>query len=122
VYLTATLADDSVLVTDLDADPGMVARPVTPGSAADLGDRMILAPIALNRHLGEHAVRVMARQFANGDRDGDDMPDAEPINVVVLAPSDKAAAAWKPFADRTYHVGDLSVGVDELKAGTSGSW
>jgi hypothetical protein len=36
VYLTATLSDDSILVTDLDADPAMVARPVTPGSAADL--------------------------------------------------------------------------------------
>ncbi|WP_200215620.1 DEAD/DEAH box helicase [Micromonospora coerulea] len=120
VYLTATLADDSILVTDLDADPGMVARPITPGSAADLGDRMILAPIALNKNLDEHAVRIMARQFANGDRDGDDVPDSEPINVVVLVPSDKAAAAWKPFADRTYHVGDLKVGVDELKAGHVG--
>jgi len=28
VYLTATLADDSVLVTDVDADPALLARPV----------------------------------------------------------------------------------------------
>ena len=70
VYLTATLADDSILVTDLNADPGML-RPVTPGSAADLGDRMILAPVALNRNLDDEAVRILARQFADGDRDGD---------------------------------------------------
>ncbi|MFB7650190.1 hypothetical protein ACFC0S_32900 [Streptomyces sp. NPDC056084] len=33
VYLTATLADDSALVTDFGADPALVAKPVTPGSA-----------------------------------------------------------------------------------------
>jgi hypothetical protein len=120
VYLTATLTDDSVLVTDLNADPQQVTRPVTPGSAADLGDRMILAPILLNPGLDEHEVRVLARQFADGDRDGDGTPEAEPINVVVLVPSDRAAAAWSGFADRTHHVGDLAAGVDELKAGHVG--
>jgi hypothetical protein len=51
VGCTATLSDDSALVTDLDADPSLVGRPVTPGSAADLGDRMILAAVALNPDL-----------------------------------------------------------------------
>ncbi len=120
VYLTATLADDSILVTDLAADPVQLARPVTPESAADLGDRMILAPIALNRTLDDEAVRVLARQFADGDRDGDDVAESEPINVVVLVPSTKAAAVWKPYADRTHYVGDLDVGVAELKAGHVG--
>ncbi|OXR40307.1 hypothetical protein B7C42_07645 [Nocardia cerradoensis] len=32
-FLTGTLADDSVLVIDLDADSRMVQRPVTPQSA-----------------------------------------------------------------------------------------
>lgn len=35
-YLTATLADDSALVTDFGANPQLIAKPVTPGSAADL--------------------------------------------------------------------------------------
>ncbi|MFF0249979.1 DEAD/DEAH box helicase family protein [Streptosporangium sandarakinum] len=120
VYLTATLADDSILVTDLNADPALLTRPVTPGSAADLGDRMILAPIALNRGLDDEAVRVLARQFADGDRDGDNVQDAKPINVVVLVPSTKAAEAWKPYADRTFYVGDLDAGVAALKAGHVG--
>jgi hypothetical protein len=99
VYLTATLAYDSVLVADLDASPEKVSRPVTPGSAADIGDRMILAPVALNRNLDDEATRVLARQFASGDRDGDDAPDSEPINVVVLVPNCKAADAWAQYAD-----------------------
>ncbi|MEU6572589.1 helicase C-terminal domain-containing protein [Streptomyces sp. NPDC046805] len=116
VYLTATLADDSTLVTDLDADPTLVSRPITPGSAADLGDRMILAPVALNPELDDTAVRMMARQFADGDRDGDGIPDAKPINVIVLVPSDKAAEAWKDYADKTHWVSQLDEGVKELKA------
>ncbi|WP_199546370.1 DEAD/DEAH box helicase [Streptomyces sp. N35] len=120
VYLTATLADDSALVTDLDADPALIARPVTPGSAADLGDRMILAPVALNPRLDSEAVRKLARQFADGDRDGDGDAEDKPVNVVALVPSEKAAKAWEPYADRTYRVGDLAIGVKELQAGHVG--
>jgi hypothetical protein len=120
VYLTATLADDSILVTDLDADPKKLQQPVTPGSASDLGDRMILAPVALNPNLDDEAILVMARQFADGDRDGDGVPEAKPVNVVVLVPSTKAAAAWRPYANRVHHVDDLEVGVAELKAGHVG--
>ncbi len=120
VYLTATLADDSALVTDFGADPALVASPITPGSAADLGDRMILAPVALNPNLDADAVRVLARQFADGDRDGDGVVETEPVNVVVLVPSDWAVEAWKPYADRTFWVGDLEAGVKELQGGHVG--
>ncbi|WP_174190056.1 DEAD/DEAH box helicase family protein [Nocardia barduliensis] len=115
VYLTATLSDDSVLVTDMDADAAALGRAITPGSAADLGDRMILAPVALNPSLDDDAVRVLARQFADGDWDGDGTPEATPINVVVLVPSKPAAARWADYADVTAYVGDLQDTVEELK-------
>jgi hypothetical protein len=70
VYLTATLADDSILVTDLDANPELLSRTVTSGSAADLGDRMILAPIALNSSLDPEAIRMLPGSGARGQRDG----------------------------------------------------
>lgn len=44
IYLTATLADDAILVSDLGADPEAVADPITPASAGDIGDRLILVP------------------------------------------------------------------------------
>jgi hypothetical protein len=120
VYLTATLADDSALITDFDADPTLVAKPVTPGSASDLGERMILAPVALNPNLDNEAVRVLARQFADGDQDGDGIPETAPVNVVVLVPSNPAAALWSSYADKTFRVGDLEAGVAELQAGHVG--
>ncbi len=59
---------------------------------------MILAPIALNPNLDPEAVRVLARQYADGDRNGDGTPDAKPINVVVPVPSNRAAAPWRSHA------------------------
>jgi hypothetical protein len=120
VYLTATLADDSILVTDLDADPAQLSRAVTPGSAADLGDRMVLAPIALNPSLDPEAIRMLAKQFSVGDRNGDGFVDSRPVNVVVLVPSTKVAKAWERFADRTLYVKSLEAGVAELRAGHVG--
>lgn len=107
-------------MTDLDADLNLVSRPVTPGSAADLGNRMILAPVSLNPNLSDEAIRVLARQFSIGDRDGDDVPDSRPVNVVVLVPSVRAAGQWHGYADQVYTVGDLEVGVAALRAGHVG--
>ena len=117
IYLTATLADDGVLVTDLGADPDSVRKPITPERAADLGDRMILAPLALNPRLADDAVRQLARAFADGDRNGDGQPDADPVNVVVLVPSDRAAENWSEYADATVHVHDMKPVIDRMTDG-----
>lgn len=118
VYLTATLSDDGVLVTDLAADPADVMTPVTPERAADLGDRLILAPLALNPSLGEDAVREMVKQFSKGQWAAEEQEDASKrINVIVLVPSETRAREWAPYADHTYRVGDLDAAVDRLKSG-----
>lgn len=120
VYLTATLSDDSVLVTNLKADPKDLEKVVTPGSAADLGDRLVLAPVQLNTNLSDDAVRQLAMQFSLGDRDGDGRPEARPVNVVVLVPSTAQANLWRGLANRIHYVADLERGVDELRAGHVG--
>lgn len=107
VYLTATLADDGILVTELGADAQSVRTPITPERATDLGDRLILAPLELNPQIHETAIREMAHQFSLGDRDGDGALDAKPINVVALVPSDKAAEHWQDYADHVLHVDDM---------------
>lgn len=120
VYLTATLADDSVLVTNLKADPKNLTNVVTPGSAADLGDRLVLAPVELNPTLDDAAIRQLAKGFSIGDRDGDGHPETRPVNVVVLVPSTAKAEQWSHLADEVFHVQDLDEGVARLVAGHVG--
>lgn len=89
VHLTATLADDSVLVTDFAADPDTVGTAITPTSAGYLGDRLILAPQDISPSISETAVRTMAGKLA------------ETVNVVVLVPSHRRARAWEDYAQIT---------------------
>ncbi|GHE15352.1 DEAD/DEAH box helicase [Streptomyces alanosinicus] len=86
VHLTATLADDGVLVTDFAADPASIADPITPASAGYLGDRLILAPRDISPAVTDDAVREIAVRLA------------ERINVVVLVPSHRQALTWKDHA------------------------
>jgi hypothetical protein len=104
IYLTATLADDSVLVTNFDADPSSVDRPITPVTAADLGDRMILAPQEINATIGEEAIREALRRFADD------------VNVVVLVPSHRRAAEWVEVANVTAAADAIADVVDQLQA------
>jgi hypothetical protein len=90
VYLTATLADDSVLVTHFDADPATVARPITPAGGGQLGDRLILAPQEITPSITDDTVRRVVRTFAD-----------EGHNVVVLVPSHRRATLWSEYADAT---------------------
>jgi hypothetical protein len=104
IYLTATLADDSVLVTHFDADPQSVAKSIVPESAADLGDRLVLAPQELNPEISHDDVRGLARTVA------------DTRNVVVLVPSKKQASLWASEADLTVSTAsDISSAVERLK-------
>ncbi|MFZ3491747.1 DEAD/DEAH box helicase [Streptomyces sp. 5.8] len=89
VHLTATLADDSVLVTDFAADSDTVGTAITPATAGYLGDRLILAPQDINPSITDAAVRDMAAKLA------------ERVNVVVLVPSHRRAKTWEQHAQIT---------------------
>jgi hypothetical protein len=108
IYLTATLADDSVLVTDFDADPTSVARPITPVGAGYLGDRLLLAPQDLNPTITDDEVRQAARGFADAGR-----------NVVVLVPSHYRARLWSPYSDLTAATSEqIAAAVSRLRGKT----
>lgn len=116
IYMTATLADDAILTQDLAVDPAYIATAVTPGRASDIGDRVILAPLELDSSLDPDSILEFARKYAKGWPDASGFQTRTPINVVVLVPSNRAAARWQPFADRVWSVGDLAAGVAELKS------
>lgn len=105
IYLTATLADDSVLVTHFDADPASIATSIVPDSAADLGDRLVIAPQELNPVISHLEVREASRTLA------------DKYNVVVLVPSHRQAAIWKDQADLTVSKADEITAAVELLRG-----
>lgn len=103
IYLTATLADDGVLVSDLDAHPHAVADPISPASAGDIGDRLILVPQQTHPEATEDEVRDLILGLAK-DR-----------NVVVIVPSHHRAAYWSPHAALTLDKDTLTAGVDRMR-------
>ena len=111
IFMTATLPDDSVLVTDFAVGKVSVEQPVTPKRASDLGERMILVPQELN---------------ANRDEVNDDemkamlVKLAETYNVVVIVPSNHRAGYWRDAAALVLTNRNLEEGVKRLKAGHVG--
>lgn len=108
VFLTAAFADDGVLVTDFDADPESVARPITPPTAGDIGDRMILVPQELNPIIGEDEIKTFLAEQSRRH------------NVVVLVPSDHRANFWSDVADRRLNAGNMTAGIENLREGHVG--
>jgi hypothetical protein len=105
IYLTATLADDSVLITHFDAIPAAAENPITPLSAADLGDRMILAPQEINPDLQDAEIRHAVRRLADD------------VNVVVLVPSRRRADDWGDLADITAAADGIEAAAGRLLSG-----
>lgn len=108
IYMTATLADDSVVVSKLGADPATVLSPITPSSASDLGDRMILTPLETSKTVTIEQVREMIHRYSQSR------------NVVVIVPSKYRADAWRPFTDEIHDKNSITNCVERLENGTVG--
>src|SRR5690606_32344790 len=97
VYMTATLADDTILQTQLGVPDTCVTRPIAPASASDVGDRIILTPVETSQEVSWEDVKAAAVAWA---RD---------VNVVVIVPSVARSASW---ADVTSEIHDKDSIVD----------
>lgn len=103
IFLTATLADDSVLVTDFGADPVSIGKPITPITAGDIGERMILAPQEINPSIGAEEVRSAIVKLS------------QQHNTVVLVPSEAWAQTWAPHAAVIAMSDQIDVAIERLK-------
>ncbi|MBV1851875.1 DEAD/DEAH box helicase family protein [Catellatospora tritici] len=108
IYLTATLADDGVLVTHFGAGPDSLNRPITPKTADDLGDRMIFTPLETFPGTNESAIRTYLKEQSSRH------------NVVVIVPSWRVAEQWNDVADAIYDKDTIQEGVKSLRNGHVG--
>ncbi len=108
IYMTATLADDTILVSHFRADPAEVVKPIRPKGGGDIGDRMILAPQEINPDFSPEEIRGLVAKLA------------EDINVVVIVPSRERAKFWEGVANQTLDKNSIQQGVDGLKKGHRG--
>lgn len=105
VYMTATLADDSVLVTQMGAADRCVTDPIAPNSASDLGDRLVLTPIETSRRVSVDDVKASASRWSQSQ------------NVVVIVPSRWRAQQWEHLTDEVHDRRTIKRVVARLKRG-----
>lgn len=108
IFMTATLADDSVLVSNFDAAATAAESPITPSNANDVGERLILVPQELNPAISDDELADYVKTVATDH------------NAVVIVPSGQRATFWEDRADLVLTAANLSDGVNRLKAGHVG--
>lgn len=104
IYLTATLADDGVLIENFDADPETISKPITPANAGDIGDRLILSPQEINPSVSEETVREFIVDLAS-ER-----------NVVVIVPSEYSARIWEDLGAEVLNRDTIQEGLKNLRS------
>ena len=103
IYMTATLADDSVIATHFGADPTTIGQPIVPSSSQSMGERMILMPQELNTDLTTIDVKEVLVELAKQE------------NVVVIVPSDAAAKDWAAESNQVLIKDNVADGIDRLR-------
>lgn len=108
IFMTATLADDSVLASHFGITDSSAFNAICPNSFGDIGDRLILMPQVINPELSDDDIKTLCTEAKKH------------LNVVVIVPSDHRAGYWKNIADSILKKGNIEQGVKDLKERKSG--
>ena len=103
IFMSATLADNSALVSHFNVDVEAIKQPLTPNIANDIGDRMILMPEEINPNIFEDQLKSYFKKLS------------ENYNVVILVPSEYRLHFWESDADLILRSRNLSQGIQQLK-------
>lgn len=104
MFMSATLADDSVLVRELGCDIQAASKPIIPDSDRGLGERMVLTPFLISKSLDrDWIMKFCASQ-------------SRKVNVVVLCPSEPVAREWEAVGATVAMGDDVDQTVADLKS------
>ncbi|OGT06281.1 MAG: helicase [Gammaproteobacteria bacterium GWE2_37_16] len=104
IFMTANFADDGILSTHFGITEESISKAVTPDSAGDVGDRMILLPQAINPNISDNDIKQFCKKVSLDS------------NVVVIVPSDYRAQFWKDQADLVLTKDNIYAGIAQLKS------
>ena len=107
LFMSATLADDSVLVREFGCNISATRNPILPAADRGLGERMVLAPALVHTDLNRAWVMEICKQLSKRYR------------VVVLSSSKETARDWVQFGAKVVLGDDVSAAVENLKEPSS---
>lgn len=87
VFMSATIDDDSILVSHFNINEADISHAITPKNANDIGERLILIPQEINPEINEDALKKYYKWLSTK------------VNVVVLVPSEYRSRYWVDVAD-----------------------
>lgn len=104
IFMSATLADDSVFISAVGLHRDDIKRIIVPDNANDIGDRLFLFPRHLNSEIKNEEIRDKLFLIS------------QKHNVVVIVPSFERAEFWDPHVERTVTKDTIDAVVAKLKA------
>ncbi|MCX6000750.1 MAG: hypothetical protein NTU41_14525, partial [Chloroflexi bacterium] len=106
LFMSGTLADDSVLVRELGCEPEAAKKPIVSAGDKGIGERMVLVPSLVHKDLNRSWVMQICKKLASRN-----------INVVVLCSSEKSARQWEVVGAKVVKGSDVEPCVKELREG-----
>lgn len=103
IFMTATLVDDSILASHFDVNERNLINAITPSTAGDIGERLILAPQELNPLISDDEMKDYLKILSITN------------NVIVITPSFPRAKFWEDKADLILSSENIIDEVNNLK-------
>lgn len=102
IFMSATLADDTPFATHFGVD-FKKTNIITPDSANDIGERLILVPQEINPSITDEEMKCKIKEVSRR------------VNTVVIVPSTQRAKFWEDVADVLIHKHNINESVKTLK-------
>lgn len=103
IIMSATLPDDSTLLTHLGISLEDINNSISPLSASDIGERLILVPQELDNKIKKDDIKQKVYELSKS------------INVVVIVPSFWRAQFWEDIAYRIVDKNNIDATMYDLK-------
>ncbi|AEJ19928.1 DEAD/DEAH box helicase family protein [Gracilinema caldarium] len=108
IIVSATLPDDTILSRYLDISEEAISGTITPLSASDLGERLIIVPEEINPQIKKDDIKDMLKVYS------------EKYKVVVIVPSHYRAEYWSDVAQSTLIAENIEEGLSNFRTKNNG--